>query len=101
MPLWEAFRKIGSSDGSLRFDAQTPPETPQALHSYPHPLERITSKLRLLSPEPSQVRLLNNEAVSLRKPPVDRQPQRTDSHWFGGEAPSGLWRLIRRCQPVM
>jgi ABC-type transport system involved in cytochrome c biogenesis ATPase subunit/predicted N-acetyltransferase YhbS len=53
------WRKQGSSDGPLRFDAQTPPGNPQALHSYPHPLERITSKLRLLSPEPSQVRLLN------------------------------------------
>ena len=80
----------GSSTPRLRLDTLT-------LLSYPHPLERITSKLRLLSPEPSQVRLLNSEATSLRKPPTDRQPQRTDSHWFGNEDPNGLKRLICRC----
>ncbi len=53
-----------------------------ALRSYPHPFERVTSKLRLLSPEPSRVRLVNSKTASLRKLPVDRQPQRTDSHWF-------------------
>ncbi len=62
----------------------------QALRSYPHPLERTTSKLRLLSPEPSRVRLVNNEVTPLRKSPTDRQPQRTDSQCFGNEDPSGL-----------
>ena len=33
----------------------------QALRSYPRPLERCTSRLRLLSPEPSRVRLMNRE----------------------------------------
>ena len=75
--------------------------SPQALRSYPHPLERITSKLRLLSPEPSQVRLVDNEATPLRKLLIDRQPQRTDSQCFGNEDPNGLRRLIRRCQPVV
>jgi len=73
----------------------------QALRSYPHPLERVASKLRLLSPEPSRVRLVDNEAAPLRKLPTDRQPQRTDSQCFEHEDPGGLLRLIRRCQPVV
>jgi len=46
------------SGGSLRLDAQFSP-SPQPLYSYPRPLERCTSKLRLLPPGPDQVHLVN------------------------------------------
>jgi hypothetical protein len=37
------------------------------------------------------------KSVPLRKPLRDRQPQRTDSHWFGNESPGGLLRLTLSC----
>jgi len=50
--------------------------TPQALHSYPHPLERWTSKLRLLPPGPSQIRLVNTgvgfPTEAAQRPPAPR-----------------------------
>ncbi len=50
------------------------------LVSYPHPLERRTSRLRLLPPGPSQIRLTNSETASLQRRLRDRQPQGTDIH---------------------
>jgi hypothetical protein len=51
---------------------------------------RQTSRLRLLSPEPSQVRLVNNKTAPLRKQLIDRQPQRTGTQRFETQDPSGL-----------
>jgi len=50
--------------------------SPPVLGSYPCPLVRWTSKLRLLSPEPSRVRLVNPEdgcpTETAQRPPASK-----------------------------
>ena len=62
-------------DESLGFDIQNPP-SPQTLHSYPHPLERQTSRLRLLPPGPGQIHLANigdgSPTEAAQQPPAPR-----------------------------
>jgi len=86
-------------DGGSRSSTHSFHRTHQPLHSYPHPPERRTSRLRLLPPGPGQVCPANVVTASLRRPLRDRQPQRTDTHCWTTDKPDALLRLTSAFGP--
>jgi hypothetical protein len=81
---------LKNSGGSLWFDAETPPRAFRPYALTRAPLSAARPDLGCSLPSLAGFAWWTVKAASLRKLLIDRQPQGTDSHWFGKEGLSDL-----------